>query len=166
MRSGDSRGLIDGNRLIVVGQFIKPVKRDGTMLFKPFFTDSGFILDLKHLYHETFGTKWDVVSIQQIAKGFHIKLKGVNDTSDAGFFSGESVCIYRNEIKGEPVDLLIGEKVYSRDSEMIGVIVSFSKTPSYLLFEIAGNDGEKFFVPFTEEFIVVENSEIRLIKEP
>lgn len=151
--------------MIVVGKFIKPVKNDGTMLFKPSFIDSGFIADLKYLYHETFGTKWDIISIQQIAKGYHIKLKGVDDISTADFLSGESFCVHRNEIKDQPVDLLLGENIYSMNLEMIGRIVSFSKTPSYLLFEIAANNGEKFFVPFTEEFIIIEKNRIKLIKE-
>ncbi len=157
--------MIDGNRLIVVGKFIKPVKKDGTLLFKPSFVDSEFISGLKHLYHETFATRWDISSIQQIAKGFHIKLKGVDEIATAEFFSGENFSVPENRIKGRSLDLLIGESVYSKDSVQTGRIISFSKTPSYILFEIAGNDGETFFVPFTDEFISLENDRIRIKKE-
>ncbi|MGI6393924.1 MAG: hypothetical protein ACOX2F_04215 [bacterium] len=165
MCSRNNRGLTDDTKLIVVGKFVKPVKKDGTMLFKSCFSDSDFLLDLKLLYHETFGTKWDISSIQRIAKGFHIKLKKVNNIFDADFLSGETFAALESDIKNKPIDFLIGEQIYTKDKKPYGEIISFAKTPSYLLFEVLLNNNTSSFIPFTEEFIEIKKEKITLLKE-
>lgn len=165
MCSGNSRGLNSGKNIKVVGTFIRVLKKDGTLLFKPALADSAFFSKLKYLYHAEFITKWEISSICQVAKGFHINFKDVNDLAKAEFFIGEPFGLYESEIKGRSLDLFIGEVIYVKKSEVMGRVISVSKTPSYMLIEVLKETDETVFVPFTDEFINIRNGKMELIKE-
>lgn len=165
MCSGNIRGLISGNGIQVVGTFVRALKKDGTMLFKPVFKDSAFISDLKYLYHVEFGTKWKISSICQVHKGFHIRLADVDDIEKAKFFEGEQFGLYKDEIAGRSIDMIVGEKIFSESGKLFGEVISVSSTPVYMLIQILKSDGETVFVPFTDQFIVMTDGRMELLKE-
>ena len=120
------------------------------MLFKPVFRDSAFISDLKYLYHVEFGTKWKISSICRVHKGFHIRLTDVDDIEKAKFLEGEQFGLYKDEIAGRSIDLIVGEKIFFKDGKLFGEVISVSSTPAYMLLQVLKSDKETVFVPFTE----------------
>lgn len=148
--------------MITVGAFRRVVKKDGTMLFKPAFRDCDFLEDIKFLFHNDIGTKWEIQNLQKIAHGFQIKLKNVNNTYEAGFFIDEDFALPDELVKGRTTDLVIGENVFDHKDKAIGTVVSLTSTPSYMLIEIEKNSGETELVPFTEEFFDENSDRIKL----
>ncbi len=148
--------------MITVGTFRRVVKKDGTMLFKPAFRDHDFLEDISYLIHSDLGTKWDISDIKKTAHGFHIKLKGVNNNYEAGFFIDEEFALPDELVEGRTVDLVIGEDVLDHNDKVIGKVRSLSQTPSYIILEIERESGETELVPFTEEFFEEDGNRIRL----
>lgn len=148
--------------MITVGTFRRVVKKDGTMLFKPKFRDCDFIEDIRFIFHYDLGTKWEIENLQKIAHGFQIKLKGVDNTYEAGFFINEDFSLPEELIKGRTTDLVIGENVFDHKDIIIGTVVSLTSTPAYMLIEIEKRSGETELVPFTEEFFEEDQDKIKL----
>lgn len=166
MHSRNSRRLSGDSSLTVVGTFSKVLKKDGSLLFKPDFKDSDFLLDFDCLYHFDFKTKWKIDSITKTAKGFQIHLHGVNAFKEAGFFIGERFALPENEIFGKSQDLLIGLAVYDKSGKILGKIAAFTPTPAYSLAEIEKDDGNSEFIPFTDNFFELNNEKVILVREP
>lgn len=135
------------------------------MLFKPELKDSAFISEIKCLHHYEFQTKWYIESAKSVAKGFHIKIKNVNNFSEAEFFIGESFALPENELDGKSNDLMIGKTVINIDSKMIGTVISISQTPSYDIIEIILENDISVFIPMTKEFVSIDKGTIRLLRE-
>ena len=152
--------------LRVVGTFSKVLKKDGSLLFKPEFKDSDFLLDFNYLYHFTFKTKWRITSITKNSKGFVIRFAGVETFKEAVFFIGEKFALPENEIFGKSQDLLIGIEVFDKHGKILGKAVSFTQTPAYSLAEIESVENETFFVPFTEKFFDIGKGRVVLISMP
>ena len=148
--------------MITVGTFRRVVKKDGTMLFKPAFRDCDFLAEINFLFHRDLETKWDIESIKKIAKGFHIKLKDVNNSYEAGLFIDEEFALPDELVEGKTTDLVIGEDVFNHEDIIIGKVVSLTSTPAYMLIEIQKNSGETELVPFTEDFFEEDGNKIRL----
>ena len=152
--------------LKVVGTFSKVLKKDGSLLFKPEFKDSDFLLDFNHLYHFEFKTKWRIAAITKIGKGFAVRLDGVDSFKKAEFLIGEKFALPEEEIFGRSQDLLIGESVFDKSGKLLGKIVAFTPTPTYSLAEIEKEDKSSEFIPFTEKFFRLEKGKIVLVAEP
>ena len=152
--------------LKVVGTFSKVLKKDGSLLFKPEFKDSDFLLDFDSIYHFGFKTKWYIASITKIGKGFAVKLDGVDSFKKAGFLIGEKFALPEEEIFGRSQDLLIGESVFDKSGKLFGRIVAFTPTPTYSLAEIEKEDKYSEFIPFTEKFFKLEKGKIVLVTKP
>ena len=152
--------------LKVVGTFSKVLKKDGSLLFKPEFKDSDFLLDFEYLYHFDFQTKWKIDSITKIGKGFAVRLDGVDSFKKAEFLIGEKFALPEEEIFGRSQDLLIGESVFDKHGTSLGKIVAFTPTPTYSLAEIEKEDKSSEFIPFTEKFFVLEKGKIVLAAKP
>ncbi len=150
----------------IVGTFSKVLKKDGSLLFKPKFKDSDFLLDFDCLYHSGFGTKWHIASITKTGKGFMIRFTEVKTFKEAEFLVGEKFALPETEIFGRSQDLMIGESVYDRDGMFSGRITAFTPTPTYSLAEIEKSDKSSELVPFTEKFFRFEKGKIVLIAEP
>ena len=148
--------------LKIVGTFSKVLKKDGSLLFKPYFKDSDFLLDFNYLYHFEFRTKWKITSITKSAKGFIIRLDKVDTFKKAEFFVGEKFALPENEIYGRSQDLFIGMEVLDKSGKTLGKIVGFSQTPAYSLTEIEKTDGDSVFVPFTGNFFETGNGKVTL----
>ena len=152
--------------LKVVGTFSKVLKKDGSLLFKPEFKDSDFLLDFNHLYHFEFKTKWRIAAITKIGKGFAVRLDGVDSFKKAEFLIGEKFALPEEEIFGRSQDLLIGESVFDKSGKLLGKIVAFTPTPTYSLAEIEKEDKSSEFIPFTEKFFRLEKGKIVLVAKP
>ena len=152
--------------LKVVGTFSKVLKKDGSLLFKPEFKDSDFLLDFEYLYHFDFQTKWKIDSITKIGKGFAVRLDGVDSFKKAEFLIGEKFALPEEEVFGKSQDLLIGENVSDKSGKLLGRIVAFTPTPTYSLTEIEKEDKSSEFIPFTEKFFRLEKGKIILIQKP
>lgn len=152
--------------LKVVGTFSKVLKKDGSLLFKPEFKDSDFLLDFGFLYHFEFKTKWHVASITKVGKGFMIRLAEVKTFKEAEFLIGEKFALPEEEIFGKSQDLLTGETVSDKSGRSLGKIAVFTPTPTYSLAEIEKEDGSSEFIPFTEKFFKLEKGKIVLIARP
>ena len=152
--------------LKVVGTFSKVLKKDGSLLFKPEFKDSDFLLDFEYLYHFDFQTKWKIDSITKIGKGFAVRLDGVDSFKKAEFLIGEKFALPEEEVFGRSQDLLIGENVSDKSGKLLGRIVAFTPTPTYSLTEIEKEDKSSEFIPFTEKFFRLEKGKIILIQKP
>ncbi len=150
----------------VVGTFSKVLKKDGYLLFKPEFKDSDFLLDFDCLYHFNFKTKWKIESITKTAKGFLIRLAGVDSFKKAEFLIGEKFALPEGEIFGKSQDLLIGAAVFDKSGKILGKIEAFTPTPAYSLAEMENESGNSEFIPFTENFFELEDGKIILIKKP
>lgn len=158
--------MINGNSIfIVAGTFTKVLKRDGTMLFRPCLTDSSFISEVEHLYHEEFRTEWKIVSSTKTAKGLHIKLADVNDHYEASHLIGERFGLYESEIAEKSIDILIGKKIFFKDGTVFGTVSALSKTPSYFLLEVTLINESRELIPFTDEFIRKTDDRYLLLKE-
>lgn len=152
--------------LKVVGTFSKVLKKDGSLLFKPEFKDSDFLLDFDCLYHFEFKTKWRIASITKTGKGFAVKLDGVDSFKKAEFLIGEKFALPAEEIFGRSQDLMIGETVFDKHGTSLGKIVAFTPTPTYSLAEIEKEDKSSEFIPFTEKFFKLEKGKIVLVAKP
>ena len=152
--------------LKVVGTFSKVLKKDGSLLFKPVFKDSDFLLDFEYLYHFDFQTKWKIDSITKTGKGFAVRLDGVDSFKKAEFLIGEKFALPEEEIFGRSQDLMIGENVLDKLGKLLGRIVAFTPTPTYSLVEIEKEDKSSEFIPFTEKFFRLEKGKIILIQKP
>ena len=152
--------------LKVVGTFSKVLKKDGSLLFKPEFKDSDFLLDFDYLYHSDFKTKWKIDSITKTAKGFQIRFAGVDSFKKAGFFIGERFALPEDEIFGKSQDLLIGQSVFDESGKIFGKIAAFTPTPAYSLSEIEKEDKSSEFIPFTEKFFEIKHGKVVLIRKP
>ena len=152
--------------LKVVGTFSKVLKKDGSLLFKPEFKDSDFLLDFEYLYHFDFQTKWKIDSITKIGKGFSVRLDGVDSFKKAEFLIGEKFALPEEEVFGRSQDLLIGENVSDKSGELLGRIIAFTPTPTYSLAEIEKEDKSSEFIPFTEKFFRLEKGKIVLVAKP
>ena len=152
--------------LKVVGTFSKVLKKDGSLLFKPKFKDSDFLLDFGFLYHSEFRTKWHIASITKVGKGFMIRFAEVKTFKEAEFLIGEKFALPEEEIFGKSQDLLIGETVLDKSARLLGRIAAFTSTPTYSLAEIEKEDGTSEFIPFTEKFFKLEKGKIVLIARP
>ena len=152
--------------LKVVGTFSKVLKKDGSLLFKPEFKDSDFLLDFDYLYHFEFQTKWKIDSITKTGKGFAVHLDGVDSFKRAEFLIGEKFALPEEEIFGRSQDLMIGENVIDKSGKLLGRIVAFTPTPTYSLAEIEKEDKSSEFIPFTEKFFRLEKGKIILIQKP
>ncbi|MBP5201475.1 hypothetical protein J6253_01925, partial [bacterium] len=152
--------------LKIVGTFSKVLKKDGSLLFKPEFKDSDFLLDFGFLYHFEFKTKWHIASITKVGKGFMIRLAEVRTFKEAEFLIGEKFALPEEEIFGRSQDLLIGERVSDKSGKSLGRIVAFTPTPTYSLAEIEKEDDSSEFIPFTEKFFRLEKGKIVLIAKP
>ena len=152
--------------LKVVGTFSKVLKKDGSLLFKPVFKDSDFLLDFEYLYHFDFQTKWKIDSITKTGKGFAVRLDGVDSFKKAEFLIGEKFALPEEEIFGRSQDLMIGENVLDKSGKLLGRIVAFTPTPTYSLAEIEKEDKSSEFIPFTEKFFRLEKGKIILIQKP
>lgn len=152
--------------LKVVGTFSKVLKKDGSLLFKPEFKDSDFLLDFDSLYHFEFKTKWHIASITKIGKGFMIRFAEVRTFKEAEFLIGEKFALPEEEIFGRSQDLLIGENVFEKSGKPFGRIAAFTPTPTYSLAEIEKEDKSSEFIPFTEKFFRLEKGKIVLVAKP
>ena len=152
--------------LKVVGTFSKVLKKDGSLLFKPEFKDSDFLLDFDCLYHFEFKTKWRIASITKTGKGFAVKLDGVDSFKKAEFLIGEKLALPAEEIFGKSQDLMIGETVFDKSGKICGRIAAFTPTPTYSLAEIEKENATSEFIPFTEKFFRLEKGKIVLIAKP
>ena len=152
--------------LKVVGTFSKVLKKDGSLLFKPEFKDSDFLLDFGFLYHFEFKTKWHIASITKVGKGFMIRLAEVRTFKEAEFLIGEKFALPEEEIFGKSQDLMIGGTVSDKSGKPFGKIVAFTPTPTYSLAEIEKEDKSSEFIPFTEKFFRLEKGKIVLIARP
>ena len=152
--------------LKIVGTFSKVLKKDGSLLFKPEFKDSDFLLDFEYLYHFDFKTKWKIISITKTGKGFLIRLDGVDSFKKAEFLIGEKFALPEDEIFGRSKDLLIGMEVFYKSGKILGKIVAFTPTPTYSLAEIEKEDKSSEFIPFTEKFFRLEKGKILLTAKP
>ncbi len=152
--------------LKIVGTFSKVLKKDGSLLFKPEFKDSDFLLDFGFLYHFEFKTKWHIASITKVGKGFMIRFTEVKTFKEAEFLIGEKFALPESEIFGRSQDLLIGETVSDKLGKSLGRIVAFTPTPTYSLAEIEKEDDSSEFIPFTEKFFRLEKGKIVLIAKP
>ena len=132
------------------------------MLFKPEFRDCDFLEDIDFLFHKDLETKWDIESIRKITRGFHIKLKNVNNTYEAGFFIDEDFALPDELVKGQTMDLVMGEKVFDHNDKVVGKVASLTSTPAYTLIEIEDASGETELVPFTEDFFVEDGEKLKL----
>ena len=152
--------------LKVVGTFSKVLKKDGSLLFKPEFKDSDFLLDFNYLYHFEFKTKWKIDSITKIGKGFAVRLDGVDSFKKAEFLIGEKFALPEEEVFGRSQDLLLGENVSDKSGKILGRIIAFTPTPTYSLAEIEKEDKSSEFIPFTEKFFRLEKGKIVLVAKP
>ena len=152
--------------LKVVGTFSKVLKKDGSLLFKPEFKDSDFLLDFEYLYHFDFQTKWKIDSITKIGKGFAVRLDGVDSFKKAEFLIGEKFSLPEEEVFGRSQDLLLGENVSDKSGKILGRIIAFTPTPTYSLAEIEKEDKSSEFIPFTEKFFRLEKGKIVLVAKP
>ena len=152
--------------LKVVGTFSKVLKKDGSLLFKPEFKDSDFLLDFEYLYHFDFQTKWKIDSITKIGKGFAVRLDGVDSFKKAEFLIGEKFALPEEEVFGRSQDLLLGENVSDKSGKILGRIIAFTPTPTYSLAEIEKEDKSSEFIPFTEKFFRLEKGKIVLVAKP
>ena len=152
--------------LRIVGTFSKVLKKDGSLLFKPVFKDSDFLLDFDLLYHFEFKTKWHIASITKTGKGFAVRLDGVDSFKKAEFLIGEKFALPKDEIFGRSQDLLIGENVFDKSGNSLGRIVAFTPTPTYSLAEIEKEDRSSEFIPFTEKFFRIKEGKIVLTAKP
>ena len=152
--------------LRIVGTFSKVLKKDGSLLLKPEFKDSDFLLDFDSLYHFEFKTKWHIASITKIGKGFAVRLDGVDSFKKAEFLIGEKFALPKDEIFGRSQDLLIGENVFDKSGNSLGRIVAFTPTPTYSLAEIEKEDKSSEFIPFTEKFFRIKEGKIVLTAKP
>ena len=166
MQSRDSRRLSGDSSLKVIGTFSKVLKKDGSLLFKPDFKDSDFLLDFNCLYHFDFKTKWKINSITKTGKGFLIRLAGVDTFKKAEFFIGEKFALPEDEIFGKSQDLLVGQPVFDKSGKILGKISAFTPTPAYSLAEIEKDDSDSELIPFTENFFELENGKVILVKKP
>ena len=166
MHSRNSRRLSGDSSLKVVGTFSKVLKKDGSLLFKPDFKDSDFLLDFDYLYHFDFKTKWKITSITKTGKGFLIRLAEVDSFKKAEFLIGEKFALPEDEIFGKSQDLLIGAAVFDRSGKISGKIAAFTPTPAYSLAEIEKDSGDSELIPFTENFFELENGKVILVKKP
>jgi len=149
-----------------IGSFSKIIKNDGTLLFSCSFRDNDFLLGIKTIYHVDYLTAWTIESIKKVSKGFHIKLKGVDDTKSANYFTGETFGVEEEKIKGLSIDLIIGTSLFDCSGNQAGEIISVTKTPGYYLAEIRGAGNRTFFVPLTDEFTKVsKDGKIILLRE-
>ena len=155
-----------GDDLIVVGSFSRVIKSDGTLLFNPAMSDSSFLLDINRFYHSVFKTEWEIESIKSVSKGFHIRLADVKTPSEANFFINESFSVPYSEVEGRSIDLLLDRKVLDTSGNDIGTTVSLSSTPAYILIEIKLQNGNTVYVPATDDFVLIKNGLITLLKEP
>jgi len=146
---------------LVVGRFVRIVRKDGVLLFKPTLRDSRFLSRISHLYHSLFQTEFTVSSITKTAKGFHVRIAEVEKPYEAEYLVGEEFSLPRKEIVGETLDALIGLPVTDTNGDEIGTVTAVSETPLYPILTIQGN-GAPFDVPFTSDTARVDGERIVL----
>lgn len=133
--------------MIKAGRFGRVLKKDGTLLFKPYFRDSAFLVNITHLYHSVFLTEFFISHISQTAKGFHIRLKETSNDKDALFLEGEEFSLPEREVVGKSVDTFIGLEVVDKKGMFVGKVESYIKTPEYYLLSVESQNGN-IMVPF------------------
>lgn len=147
-----------------VGRFARVIKGDGTLLFKPFLRDADFLGTVKHLFHRTFGTEFEVSYIRPVAKGFHIRIAEVEKPFEADYLVGEEFALPRAELLGRSVDALIGTAVVREDGSPVGTVTDLALTPEYPLLTVTGPQGKRE-LPFTPAIARLEGDKIVLVRE-
>ncbi len=145
-----------------VGKFTRVLRKNGTILLKPYFKDSIFLSDIRHLFHAEFGTEFAIRRIIKCSQGFHVQFSEVSSWRQAEYFVGEEFALPEVEVEGRSIDLLLGMDVY-RGDRCVGKAMGFTPTPDYFLLSIRGED--EVIVPFTEHFVVVEKDRINLLRD-
>ncbi|HSA34781.1 MAG TPA: PRC-barrel domain-containing protein [bacterium] len=147
-----------------VGRFARVIKGDGTLLFKPFLRDADFLGTVKHLFHRTFGTEFEVSYIRPVAKGFHVRIAEVEKPFEAGYLVGEEFTLPRAELLGRSVDALIGTAVVREDGSPVGTVTDLALTPEYPLLTVTGPK-KRVELPFIPAVARLEGDRIVLVRE-
>jgi len=150
--------------LVVVGRFVRIVKGDGTLLFRPALRDAEFLGQAKHLYHHLFGTEFGVGFIKPVAKGFHVRIDEVERPYEAEYLVGEEFALPREEIAGRTLDALLGLPVVTGDGKKLGAVTDIVATPAYPLLTVRGAK-KSFDIPFTPAVTRLDGDRIVLLRE-
>ena len=147
-----------------VGRFARVIKGDGTLQFKPFLRDADFLATVKHLFHRTFGTEFEVSYIRPVAKGFHVRIAEVEKPFEAGYLVGEEFTLPRAELLGRSVDALIGTPVVREDGSPVGTVTDLAFTPEYPLLTVTGPK-KRAELPFTPAIARLDGDKIVIVRE-
>ncbi len=149
---------------LVVGRFVRIVRKDGVLLFKPVVRDTRFFSHISHLYHSLFKTEFTVSSIKKAAKGFHVRIAEVEKPYEAEYLVGEEFALPKNELVGKTLDALIGLPVTNTSGDEIGTVTAVFETPLYPLITVR-RSGDQLDIPLTPETARLEEKRVVLLRE-
>ncbi len=153
------------DKLVKAGRFKRILNGRGALLFSSYLRDSDFLLNVRHMFHFKFGTKFFIKNIKRKRGGFHVELKEVLNSRQASFLVGEVFGLPYGELAGKSVDLLTGRTVEYEGGGRAGTVSSVSPTPLHAVLNIKKDDGTVFSIPLQDVFVEVGKEKIILKKQ-
>jgi len=142
---------------IKVGQVVNVVGLKGELKVYHYSDYKERFEELPKIYLEN--TCCEIAGVRYIKDMVILKIKGIDDRTEAEKHKGESIYIDKTDVRVLPEDTyyifdLIGIKVVDESGNTIGILCDVIQNTAQDLYEIEKENKSKFLIPAVEEFIL------------
>lgn len=144
-----------------VGQIVNTFGIKGFLKVKPFTDENSRFEELKSVYISQNGKSLYEVEIESVSyqkEMVLLKLKGIDDLTQAEKYKGAYLKIDRKDAKKLPKDTyfiadLIGLEVYTDEGELLGKVDDIFNTNANDVYVVKDEKGQQILLPATKEVI-------------
>ncbi len=142
---------------IKVGQVVNAVGLKGELKVYHYSDYKERFEELSKIYLEN--TRYQISGVRYRKEMVILKLRGVDDRTEAEKHKGEDVYIDKSDVRVLPEDTyyifdLIGMKVVDESGNTIGILCDVIQNTAQDLYEVEKENKSKFLIPAVEEFIL------------
>lgn len=152
---------------IKVGQVVNVVGLKGELKVYHYSDYKERFEELSTIYLEN--TQHQIAGVRYMKDMVILKLKGVNDRTEAEKHKGENIFIDQEDLRILPEDTyyvfdLIGLTVVEQDGRILGTVSDVIQNSTQDIYEIERENKSKFLIPAVEEFILDIDIEKKIMK--
>ncbi len=142
---------------IKIGQVVNVVGLKGELKVYHYSDYKERFEELTKIYLEN--TLYDISEVRYMKEMVILKLRGIDDRTEAEKHKGEDIFIDKADVRVLPEDTyyifdLIGLKAVDENGEAIGTVCDVIQNSAQDLYEIETENKSKFLIPAVEEFIL------------
>jgi 16S rRNA processing protein RimM len=142
---------------IKIGQVVNVVGLKGELKVYHYSDYKERFEELPKIYLEN--TRCEISGVRYIKDMVILKLKGIDDRTEAEKHKGENIYIDKSDVRVLPEDTyyifdLIGMKVVDESGNTVGTLCDVIQNTAQDLYEIEKENKSKFLIPAVEEFIL------------